>query len=153
MSSLDRALRRLGTKFERLPREMTAAAVKAQEAAAERIVRRQKSLAPKDRGNLVDAIMWETEPGTVSTRVFVNYSKTNGKPRAPHGHLVEFGAAPHVIESEKPMGVQGKFGHRVEHPGAPAQPFFYPGYRAERSESKREIRKALQEAAQKVARG
>lgn len=145
-------LRRLQWKFAKLNRGMVKASKDAIEAAAARIVAQQKRLAPKDSGDLRDAIMSETLPGTAATRVFVNYKK-DGKPRAPHAHLVEFGTAPHVIESDRAMGRDGIFGHRVEHPGSPPQPFFYPAYRSEKPKLKRAMRKALREAARSAVRG
>ncbi|WP_018634405.1 HK97-gp10 family putative phage morphogenesis protein [Neomegalonema perideroedes] len=150
---MSQQLKRLQWKFAKLNRGMVAASRTTLEAGAARIVAMQKRLAPKDSGELRDAIMWETKKGTASTRVFVNYSKSNGKPRAPHAHLVEFGTGPHVIESERPMGAGGVFGRRVEHPGTPAQPFFYPAYRSERPKLKREARNALREAAKRAVRG
>lgn len=41
-------------------------------------------------------------------------------------HLAEFGTAPHVIRSEKPMGPKGVFGLIVHHPGQKATPFMRP---------------------------
>ena len=142
-----KALARLDRKFERMPREMIAAARKSLEASAGEITQAQKRLVPERTGTLRDAIMFEMSPGeTAGVAIFVNY--TNSGPKAPHAHLVEFGTAPHVIESKKPMGQSGQFGRRVRHPGTDPQPFFYPVYRIYR----RRVKARLSRAAGKVAR-
>ena len=143
-----KALARLDRKFERMPRAMIAAARKSLEASAGDITQAQKRLVPVNTGTLRDAIMFEMSPGeTAGVAIFVNYTNS-GAPKAPHAHLVEFGTAPHVIESDKPMGRSGQFGRRVQHPGTDPQPFFYPVYRIYR----RRVKARLSRAAGKVAR-
>lgn len=65
-----------------------------------------------------------------------------GRRRARHIHLVEFGAAPHDI----PM----PDGTVIHHPGARAQPFLFPAYKANRARSIRRIRAAVRAALEKA---
>jgi len=67
-----------------------------------------------------------------------------GKRRARHIHLVEFGAAPHAI----PMPDGGT----VQHPGAPAQPFLFPAYKAKARGARLTIRAAVRKALDREAR-
>lgn len=59
-----------------------------------------------------------------------------------YAHLVEFGTRPH------PNG--GMFAG-TQHPGTAAQPFFLPGYRANKKAVKARIARAINRAAKKVA--
>jgi len=147
-----KALARLDRKFERMPRAMIAAARESLEASAGEITRAQKRLVPERTGALRDAIMFEVSPGeTAAVAIFVNY--TNAGPKAPYAHLVEFGTAPHVIESDKPMGRRGQFGRRVQHPGTDPQPFFYPVYRIYRRRVRARLSRATRKVAKDIANG
>ncbi|WP_431856606.1 HK97 gp10 family phage protein [Azospirillum sp.] len=66
-----------------------------------------------------------------------------GRRRAAHIHLVEFGVAPHDIP--QPDGTV------IHHPGARAQPFLFPAYKANRARSIRRIRAAVRYALEKAA--
>lgn len=59
---------------------------------------------------------------------------TAGNNAVRYAHLVEFGTAPHTNG--------GKFAG-THNPGAKAQPFFYPGYRANKKQVKNKVRAAI----------
>lgn len=67
-----------------------------------------------------------------------------GKRRARHIHLVEFGTAPHAITMPD--------GGVVQHPGARAQPFLFPAYKANRAHSFRLVRAAVRAAMAKAGK-
>ncbi len=147
------ALARLNRKFKRLPILVRERMRKATEESAQEVVAQQRRLAPEDEGRLRQAIMHEMAPAPAAAAwIFVNYAAAKG-PSAPYAHLVEFGAAPHTIASSKPMGPGGMYGLRVEHPGAPAQAFFYPGWRMTRAKAKRRISAAARKAIKEIKGG
>jgi len=88
--------------------------------------------------------------GTLMRKFQVKFSKGGlaarigswGKGRAAHIHLVEFGAAPHDI----PMPDGGM----IHHPGAPAQPFLFPAYEANRNGAIKRVRVAVNRALGRV---
>lgn len=59
---------------------------------------------------------------------------TAGNTRVRYAHLVEFGTAPHING--------GKFAG-TRNPGAKAQPFFFPGYRANKKQFKNKVKAAI----------
>jgi len=147
-----KALARLDKKFAAMPGAMIAASRSSLEASAGEITQAQKRLVPQRTGTLRDAIMFKVAPGkAAAVAIFVNYRGPG--PKAPHAHLIEFGTAPHVITSTKPMGQRGQFGLRVQHPGTEAQPFFYPVYRIYRRRVRARLSRAAKKAAQETAHG
>ena len=121
---------------------------------ANEIVQQQRRLVPVDQGALRDSIDWDW-----GDQKKIAYSQTLGTAHGGHelsvrisagntfvryAHLVEFGAAPHVAG--------GKF-KGAKHPGAPAQPFFYPAYRLGKRRAKGRIQRAANKAAKRVAAG
>lgn len=118
-------------------------------ASADEIVAMMRRLVPVDSGALRDSIGWTfgdkpryaqalavARAGDLVVTIFA------GNSRVRYAHLVEFGARPHKAG--------GKFAG-AEHPGAPAQPFFYPSYRALKRDAKRRIAKAVREAVKRAA--
>lgn len=67
---------------------------------------------------------------------------TAGNNAVRYAHLVEFGTAPHTNA--------GKFAG-TEHPGTQAQPFFYPGYRANKKRFKSKVRYAIRKGIKEAA--
>lgn len=67
---------------------------------------------------------------------------TAGNNAVRYAHMVEFGTAPHING--------GKFAG-TENPGAKAQPFFYPGYRAMKKSVKARISRAAKKGIQEAA--
>lgn len=154
-----RELDRLNRKFRNAPRAMRKHSSLALIKGSNDLVKAMKSAAPVASGTLREAIMVDrltngSSDPTPAARVFVNY-KDDGRPRAPHAHLVEFGSAPHTIKSQsgKPLGPGGKYGDIVNHPGSKAQPFFYPVYRVYRTRIKSRLARASRNAVKELTNG
>lgn len=140
---------RLRFVLTKLPKEMRTELRKAVIAGAEAIAATQRNLAPVRTGKLRDSIV--VTPGNQDPPRYASLkSKKNqfpdpelaaiisaGNSEVRYAHLVEFGAAPHINEGRFPG---------TQNPGAPAQPFFYPGYRARKKEAQRNINKAAKKA-------
>lgn len=121
---------------------------------ADDVTAMQKRLAPKKTGALANSIQanfggfvpafaglrsgGSGEAGDPDLTAVI----TAGNYQVFYAHLVEFGAAPHIAG--------GKFAG-AKHPGASAQPFFYPGYRATRRRVKARISRAITKAVRKGA--
>jgi HK97 gp10 family phage protein len=151
---------RLLAKMRALPTEVRSAIKQALAEGADEITGMQKRLAPVSAtgshgnppGALRDSIVqtWggarerysslAGSAGAGDPDLTVRISAGNSKVR--YAHLVEFGTAPHING--------GKF-KGTQHPGTPAQPFFYPAYRALRKRVKSRISRATNKAAKKVA--
>lgn len=159
-------LSKLDKKLRRLPQVALVEIRAAMEAAAEQIVTLAKSLAPHETGDLQDSIGWTWGSPPRGSITLGKVAKSSlgkqltitvyaGNDKAFYARWVEFGTAKHAIKAKNAaaMGVDGRFGTEVDHPGATAQPFFYPAYRASRKEVKRKISAATRRAAKKVASG
>lgn len=116
--------------------------------AARDIVADQKNLCPVHTGALRDSI--KATPGNEDLPAYATLRSsrsasdpelvqilTAGNAHVRYGHLVEFGTSPHVNEGE----FKGS-----DNPGAHAEPFFYPGFRAGKSRAKRQINTAARQA-------
>lgn len=164
---------RLKRKFRKMPDIVKAQIRQSMEQSANEIVAMMKRLAPVGtsgraggrkaaaHGALRDSIGWTwgkapkgafavaaaKDPNGLTLTIFA------GNAQAFWVRWVEFGTAPHLIKAKglKAMGKDGRFGMRVDHPGATAQPFFFPAWRANRKPAKAKLRKAVREAARQVA--
>jgi hypothetical protein len=118
---------------------------------AKQLVAMQKRLVAVDDGDLKRSIQWRR--GTAGKvryamgsapasdlAVVVSAGDTNVR----YAHIVEFGAAPHIA---------GGIFKGAQHPGAPAQPFFFPAYRALRRRFRNRNRRAMKKAIEKSAGG
>lgn len=133
---------RIKRLMDQLPKEIVDDVERAVLKGAREVADAQRLLVPVDTGDLRDSIhvtpAGQTSPaysqpggaevvGPLSARV------TAGNSDVRYAHLVEYGTGP-----------------RDGHPGTPAQPFFWPGYRLSRqrvtSRIKREISKAIRRA-------
>lgn len=114
---------------------------------AEAIAAMQRNLAPVKTGALRDSI--KVTPGDEDLPAYAALKSRRtekdpelcaiisaGNPKVRYSHLVEFGSAPHTNE--------GKFAGTVN-PGARAQPFFYPGFRAGKRRAQLAINKAARQ--------
>lgn len=154
---------KFAAKLGRIPPAVALEARRALGEAAGGIVAKMKARAPVDDGDLQMSITYrfgdEAQIKYSQTlgpaRFGSNFRSTNGAGNnnalsvrisagntdVRYAHLVEFGAAPHIAG--------GQFAG-AKHPGAPAQPFFYPTFRAERKPAGRKVarawRKALKQA-------
>jgi hypothetical protein len=110
---------------------------------SDELVLMMKRLAPKDDGDLIEAIHWTpgargADDPTMATTVRA------GNKRVRYAHLVEFGSRPHV---------QGGRFKGTMHPGYAPQPFFFPAYRALRKRIRSAIRLATRRAIAASRRG
>lgn len=112
------------------------------------IVEAQKRVVAVRSGKLKASITWrwaadgkiaysQGSGGRASGGSTIAIRISAGNTRVRYAHLVEFGAAPHVA---------GGIFKGVMHPGAPAQPFFYPTYRARKKAFKARQRRAFRKA-------
>lgn len=122
---------------------------------ADAVVAMARSLAPEARGDLRRSIGWTrgVAPSGAMTVSRLTRSRLGkqltltifaGNDDAYYARFVEFGTAPHVA------GGMFKGAH---HPGTPAQPFFYPAWRAQRQTIRRLIRAAMKRAGQRAVKG
>lgn len=154
------------SSFQRRMRAIPEAARKAVQPAllreANKIADTMRLLAPVDEGDLKKSIAVTgpgqatppySQPGGAMVAPELTAVITAGNAEVRYAHLVEFGAAPHDV-SKGAATVEGRiravFKGGTQHPGAPAQPFFWPGFRVHRKKTlaaiKRAIGKAIREA-------
>lgn len=140
-----------------IPKRVELRARAAMEKSAEELVEMMKRLVPVSKpngGDLRDSIGWtwgnapagakvltQTEPDARGLKITV-YA---GSAKAYYAAFVEFGTAPHNVAAGG--GNKSFSGVANGHPGARAQPFFFPSYRALKkriqSRVKREMKKAI----------
>jgi HK97 gp10 family phage protein len=144
-------VRRARRKIAALPSEARIAMTAALETSAAELVALQKRLAPERTGALKDSIGWTTKVSGVPA--YAAFQKSGmarakaeggmvaivfaGNTNVRYAHLVEFGAPPHEA---------GGMFEGAHHPGAPAQPFFFPAYRALKKQIKKNMRKAVRQS-------
>jgi HK97 gp10 family phage protein len=120
------------------------------EQSASDIVASQRNLAPVEDGDLKQSIVYtmgDQDPpkyaafkdrsggaqGDPSMAAII----TAGNSKVRYAHLVEFGTAPHL---------NGGMFAGTQHPGTSPQPFFWPGYRANKKKVKSRIARAVNKA-------
>jgi hypothetical protein len=143
----------LNRRLKRIPQAAQKAAIASVVEGANEVASLQKRLVPVDKGDLRDSIV-VTPPGQ-STPPYSQPSGqrvarpteailTAGNTKVRYPHLVEFGTAPHV---------NGGIFEGTQHPGTPAEPYFFPAWRAlrrrVRSRVSRNITNAIKAEAKK----
>lgn len=153
----------LRKKVRQLPEAAKAEVMAAMEAGAAEVVALAKSLAPVDDGDLRESIGWtwgEPPKGAIviaKSRPLKNGGDMRitiyaGNDRAFYARWVEFGTAPHsVAKGADRSSKRKRAGAGKMHPGARANPFFFPAYRATRKRLKSRVSRAITKAAKKVA--
>jgi len=148
-----KGLKKLNAKLKKLPPAAEKAIREAMEKGANEIVAMMKSLVPVDSGELRDSIGWTWGERPRYSQALATVKSKDGKltltiyagnARVRYAHLVEFGAAPHIA---------GGMFKGAQHPGAPAQPFFFVSWRALRRRTKSRITRAITKSAKEVAKG
>jgi hypothetical protein len=153
-----------------MPRFFVEAAADAMEGAADEVVQRMRALAPANSGNLKDAIKWtwgdapkgalridEIRSGARAGQQYLTLRLTiyvdRGKDGAFYAHFLEFGTQPHALERNASVkrGLRQDAGGK--HPGTVAQPFFYPGWRAQKAAFMRKVRHAIRVAVREHMNG
>jgi HK97 gp10 family phage protein len=147
-------LSQLQQKLKRIPQAVRKSATESVVVGAQEIASMQQRLAPVDSGELRKSIHITMPGGTTPP-----YSTSGGKRKSrkplkagPHQAIITAGNTDvryaHIVEFGSPPHLAGGFfkGMDVMHPGTPAQPFFWPGYRALRKRTKRRISTNIKKA-------
>lgn len=154
MASRVRILRseQLQAKLKKLRENAMPDVLPAMEKAAGAITDMMRRQVAVKSGKLRDSINWtygDAPKGAMHIRTIVHGESTitiyaGGKEeKVPNAWWVEFGTRPHPNLGQFPG---------TQHPGSPAQPFFFTSYRALKKETKRMIRRAISASVKKVAR-
>lgn len=141
-------------KFSRTLRAIAADARAAMQSECDRsasqMVRLARALAPHRTGALAASIQAHSGPppahsqGKSLSGSGIGATVSFGSSDVRYGALVEFGTKPH----EQPNNPYNR-----HHPGARANPFFWPAWRAERRRFTRRMGKAMRDAIRKQAMG
>lgn len=152
-----KGLPQLKAKLVKLQNETATRVRPAMEAAATEITEMMKRLVPSEHGALRQSIGWtwgDAPTGSISVSHTIAGNRITisaGSAEAFYARWVEFGTAPHSLAK----GARRKAGKLQDvgphHPGATAQPFFYPSYRALRKHAKLTIAKAIRQAVKEIA--
>ncbi len=162
-----RGLQSLNKKLRRtIPERVLLLTIDAMEKSADEIVGSMKSFVPVEDGALRDSIGW-TWGDIPDGAVIVARSAPNpstglritiyaGDEEAFYARFVEFGTAPHNVGAGGGSRI-GRIrlavsGTGVQHPGATAQPFFFPGYRLNRKRASRRINRAMRKGIREGAK-
>jgi len=141
-----KGLKELNEKLKRIPASAQVAARTAVTLGATELATLQKNLVPVDKGDLRDSIVVTppggttppySQPGGSRTAGPVEAIVTAGNTDVRYAHLVEFGSAPHT-------NAGSAAGSR--NPGARAQPYFWPSYRALRTRIRSRITRNINTA-------
>lgn len=141
---------RLRFVLTKLPKEQRRQLRTAILAGADDIAAMQRRLAPFRTGELRKSIVVTPADRDIPRYATLKSSRTvkdpelaaiisSGNSKVRYAHLVEFGTAPHENEGRFPGTLN---------PGAPPQPFFYPGFRA----MKRRVQNKINRTARKAIR-
>lgn len=156
----------LQRKLSALPKAVKEQISKAMESGAEDIVNTARNLVPVDELTLYESIGWTWGNAPKGSIVLGRTARRPGdglritiyagNNEAFYARWVEFGTQAHNVASgggtvagKKSLASGGGLGH----PGARAQPFFFPAYRANRRRVRSKIARATNAAAKKFAVG
>lgn len=146
-----KGLDKLRRKLREIPEAAKAAARLTVVEEAGRMAGLMKGLVPRKSGELHDSIHvtgpGETtppysQPGGAQVAGPEQAIITAGDTDVRYAHLVEYGTAPHI---------NGGMFEGSMHPGAKAQPFFWPAYRALRGKAKRKIGSTITKSMKQAA--
>lgn len=152
-------LARWQKRLQRIPDRARAEIKKALAESADEITAMQRQLVPVDSGDLRASIRWQwgvargfvlggVARGTVTLKGDIAISVVAGDDKAFYARWVEFGVAAQTAGTR----ITNRSGRRRKSQrttaGQPAQPFFFPPYRALRPRIRRRIRKAMRRAAE-----
>ncbi len=151
-------VRSLARKLRDMPGPVRDNTRQAIENAARDITATMQSLVPKGRTRrLLGSIGWTWGKIPRSTFAIATAKDISGNtltifagnPEAFYARWVEFGTRPHSLSKGSRLGK--KQGKGQQHAGNPAQPFFFPAYRAHKKDAKRQINAAIRKAIKQVA--
>ena len=167
---------RLRARLAKIPDIAREAAAAAMEEGAQEIVDAMKKAAPVQTGDLRDSIGWTW--GEVPAGSFVIDEIRSGKNKgdqyatlrikiyagnreAFYARFIEFGTAPHSLELNASVA-RASSGSAInqrrqqsskQHPGTPAQPFFFPTWKRERAKFRRRIRERVRKRIKEAFNG
>lgn len=162
-------LDRLSRKLKLLPEKAVEAAARSLEESAEDLVQMMRRLVPKDSGDLAKSIGWTWGDAPKGAMVLGTFKGKGGVARAKsslqitiyaggkgpgfdafYARWVEFGTQPHALYKNSDVSRNKNQGLGTMHPGASANPFFFPSYRMKRrtirSKLTRDVKKAIKGA-------
>lgn len=159
-----KGLSKLQQKLSALPDAVKEEISKAMEQGAQEIVDFARRLVPVDEMTLYESIGWTWGEPPEGALVLARSKRRQGDGlritvyagggEAFYARWVEFGTAPHnvargggTVAGRRSLASGGGLGH----PGARAQPFFFPAYRASRRRIRSRISRATNAAARKQA--
>jgi HK97 gp10 family phage protein len=156
----------LRRKVREFPKEARVQIAMAMEAAAEDVVQMAKRLVPVDKGDLMLSISWTWGDPPKGARLIAKSKKMKGlgnlritvfagNDEAFYARWVEFGTAASPARASR----RNKNYRRTvvmtkeyrAHAATPAQPFFFPAYRANRKRIKSRVSRAITKAAKMIA--
>ncbi|MBB5044029.1 HK97 gp10 family phage protein [Shinella fusca] len=149
---------RLQRRLKAIPEAVRKAAVLELERQAADMVETMQSLAPVADGDLRDSIVATpagrstppySQPGGATVVPELSVLITAGNSEVRYPHLVEFGTKSHEIKAKMAPALRlhgGRFAESVQHPGAAAHPFFFPGYRMSKQKTARAVKRAMAKA-------
>ena len=167
---------RLRARLAKIPDVVREAAAAAMEEGAQEIVDAMKMAAPIERGDLRDSIGWTW--GEVPAGAFMVDEIRSGKNKgdqyatmrikiyagnkdAFYARFIEFGTAPHSLDRNASVA-RAASGSAInqrrqqsgrQHPGTPAQPFFFPTWKRERAKFQRRIRDRIRKRIKEAFNG
>ena len=167
---------RLRARLAKIPDIAREAAAAAMEEGAQEIVDAMKKAAPVQTGDLRDRIGWTW--GEVPAGSFMIDEIRSGRNQgdqyatmrikiyagsrdAFYARFIEFGTAPHSLELNASVD-RASSGSAInqrrqqsskQHPGTPAQPFFFPTWKRERAKFRRRIRAAIRKRIKEAFNG
>lgn len=165
MATKVQGLDRLRRKLKALPDSARKEIAKAMEQSAQEIVDLAKSLVPVATGALRDSIGWtwgDAPKGSMTLGYVRSGGAGSGKmvvtiyagdDQAYWARWVEFGTAPHGLARGADRSRNKRQTMGATHGGTPAQPYFYPAYRAVRKRAKSRVTRAITKSAKRVAAG
>jgi len=146
----------LNRRMRAIPRLISAEVKPVMEACAAELVALMQALVPVDEGDLRASIGWAWGSAPKGAMVLDSVeAKKNasdriviyaGDPVAFYARFVEFGTQAHAVGAGSDVAkASGKSGAQsgAMHPGARAQPFFWPAYRAKKKSIRRRIADAV----------
>lgn len=156
---------RIVAKLQQIPAVAVEAARQAMEEGAEEVCQLMRQLVPAKSGKLRASIGWtwgDLPPGsfmideirsgpnqgdqyaTLRIKIYA------GSKDAFHARFVEFGTAPHSLATNASVKRGKRQAQGAGHPGTPAQPFFFPAWKAKkgafRALIRARVRAAIKEA-------
>lgn len=149
-------------KFRALPEMLLEEVRRELEVAARSMVAQMRAIVPKRSGALAASIGYTFGTKVPSGAIKIGSVRSSkaariavtiyaGNEAAFYARFVEFGTAPHSLATNASTKRGLRQDQGGQHPGATAQPFFFPTYRANRDKVRNQIRAAARRAARRAS--